>query len=157
MSIKQSVFYLLALSNHCVLIQIVNLPGHPSASWLVDGPHKYQPIKYWNAKHCLSFRNLQLQMKSKHAWSQRLYGRMLIKWDWPLICASIYFKINQQTYFPNNGKLPIYRVSGQISFPPNFCSMLSSIESLEEVFPDIATNFRNHDRLCDTLQCYYYY
>jgi len=49
-----------------------------------------------------------------------------------------------------NGKLPIDPTTREISFPPNFCQMQSSIQNVvHKVFPDITKNFKNHDWLCE--------
>lgn len=49
-----------------------------------------------------------------------------------------------------DGKLPIDPTTREISFPPNFCQMQSSIQNVvQKVFPDIANNFKNHDWLCE--------
>lgn len=49
-----------------------------------------------------------------------------------------------------DGKLPIDPVTAEISFPHQFCQMQSSIEDvIKNVFPNISTNFRNHNWLCE--------
>jgi len=49
-----------------------------------------------------------------------------------------------------NGKLSIDPTTREISFPPNFCQMQSSIQNVvQKVFPDITKNFKNHDWLCE--------
>ena len=48
-----------------------------------------------------------------------------------------------------NGKVPIYAVTNCISFPYSFCTVVPSTEQLiQNVFPQIATNYENHERLC---------
>jgi hypothetical protein len=47
-----------------------------------------------------------------------------------------------------NGTVPVDLESGRISLPPNYCRCLTSKEELiGNVFPDIATNYRNHNWL----------
>ncbi|XP_074096810.1 ATP-dependent DNA helicase pif1-like [Cotesia typhae] len=49
-----------------------------------------------------------------------------------------------------DGKLPVNPKSQEISFPQNFCQLQSSIEDLDnKVFPNIASNFKNHDWLSE--------
>ena len=48
-----------------------------------------------------------------------------------------------------NEKVPIDAVTECISFPSNFCTIVPSTEQLiQNVFPQIATNCKNHERLC---------
>lgn len=47
-----------------------------------------------------------------------------------------------------NGKVPVDLASGQISFPHNFCNLVTSEEELvEKFFPNIQTNYKNYDWL----------
>ena len=47
-----------------------------------------------------------------------------------------------------NEKVPIDAVTKCISFPSNFCTIVPSIEQLiQNVFPQIATNYENHEGL----------
>ena len=47
-----------------------------------------------------------------------------------------------------NGKVPIDAATKCISFPSNFCTIVASTEQLiQNVFPQIATNYENHERL----------
>lgn len=56
----------------------------------------------------------------------------------------------QQLLDIGDRKLPIDPTTREISFPPNFCQMQSSIQNVvENVFPDITNNFKNHDWLCE--------
>jgi hypothetical protein len=49
-----------------------------------------------------------------------------------------------------DGKIPVDPESSEISFPPNFCQLQSSIVDVEQkVFPDISRNFKNHNWLCE--------
>lgn len=49
-----------------------------------------------------------------------------------------------------NGKVPLDAETKCISFPANFCVMVPSIEELiQKVFPQIATNHKNHQWLCE--------
>lgn len=49
-----------------------------------------------------------------------------------------------------DGKLQFDPTTREISFPPNFCRMQSSIQNVaQEVFPDIENDFKNHDWLCE--------
>ncbi|XP_055910597.1 uncharacterized protein LOC129944961 [Eupeodes corollae] len=43
-----------------------------------------------------------------------------------------------------NGRVPVDKSSGLISFPPNFCNFVSSKDELiKKVFPDIIVNHKN--------------
>ena len=47
-----------------------------------------------------------------------------------------------------NGKVPIDAVTNCIPFPSNFCTVVPSTEQLiQNVFPQIATNYENHEQL----------
>ena len=47
-------------------------------------------------------------------------------------------------------KVPIVTVTKCISFPSNFCTIVPSTEQLiQNMFPQIATNCENHERLCE--------
>ena len=47
-----------------------------------------------------------------------------------------------------NEKVPIDAVTKCISFPTNVCTIVPSTEQLiQNVFPQIATNYENHERL----------
>ena len=47
-----------------------------------------------------------------------------------------------------NEKVPIDAVTKCISFPSNFCTIVPSTEQLiQNVFPQIATNYEDHERL----------
>lgn len=49
-----------------------------------------------------------------------------------------------------DGKFPIDPATNEITFPSNFCQMHSSIQDVEKkVFPNISTNFKNHNWLCE--------
>ena len=49
-----------------------------------------------------------------------------------------------------NGKVPIDLASGRIALPHNFCNLVTSKKELvEKVFPDIQTNYKNHDWLSE--------
>ena len=49
-----------------------------------------------------------------------------------------------------NEKVPIDEVIKCISFPSNFYTNVPSTEQLiQNVFPQIATNYKNHERLCE--------
>lgn len=49
-----------------------------------------------------------------------------------------------------NGKLPVDVTSGRISLPHSFCNLVNSTEELvEKVFPNIQTNYKNHDWLSE--------
>lgn len=49
-----------------------------------------------------------------------------------------------------NEKIPIDALTKCISFPSNFCVIVPSIEELiKNVFPRIATNYKNHEWLCE--------
>ena len=49
-----------------------------------------------------------------------------------------------------NGKVPIDAVTNCISFPSNFCTAVPCTEQLiQSVFPKIAINYENHERLCE--------
>lgn len=56
----------------------------------------------------------------------------------------------QQLLDMGDGKFPIDPESREISFPPNFCELQSSIQDVEKkVFPNISRNYKNHDWLCE--------
>ena len=47
-----------------------------------------------------------------------------------------------------NGKVPLDAVTNCILFPSNFCTVVPSTEQLiQNVFPQIAKNYENHERL----------
>ncbi|KAK1330344.1 hypothetical protein QTO34_010533 [Cnephaeus nilssonii] len=49
-----------------------------------------------------------------------------------------------------NGKVPVDLTSGQISLPRKFCNLVTSKEELvEKVFPNIQTNYKNHNWLSE--------
>jgi ATP-dependent DNA helicase PIF1 len=49
-----------------------------------------------------------------------------------------------------NGKVPVDRSSGLISLPHNFCNFVASKQNLiEKVFPNIQTNYKNHNWLSE--------
>jgi len=49
-----------------------------------------------------------------------------------------------------NGKVLVDLTSGRISLPHNFCNLVTSKEELvEKVFPNIQTNYKNHDWLSE--------
>ena len=51
-----------------------------------------------------------------------------------------------------NRKAPVDLTSGRISLPHNFCNLVMSKEELvEKVFPNIQTNYKNHDWLNEWL------
>ena len=51
-----------------------------------------------------------------------------------------------------NDKVPIDAVTKCISFPSNFCNFAPSTEQLiQNVFPQIATNYKTHERLCERV------
>ena len=52
-----------------------------------------------------------------------------------------------------NGKVPIIdAVTKCISFPANFCNIMSFTEQIiQNAFPYIATNYKNHEWLCESV------
>ncbi|KAG8239490.1 hypothetical protein J437_LFUL019013 [Ladona fulva] len=57
-------------------------------------------------------------------------------------------KFEKQLLCLGEGKFPSHPVTGLISFPEDFCEMLSPIqEVVDKVFPDILNNFQNHQWL----------
>ena len=49
-----------------------------------------------------------------------------------------------------NEKVPIDAVTKCISFPSNFCTIVSPTEQqIQNVFPQFATNYENHEPLCE--------
>nr|KAF6294145.1 hypothetical protein mPipKuh1_009743 [Pipistrellus kuhlii] len=47
-----------------------------------------------------------------------------------------------------NGKVPVDLTSGRISLPHTFCNLVTSKEELvEKIFPNIQTNYKNHNWL----------
>ena len=49
-----------------------------------------------------------------------------------------------------NGSVPVDRTNGLISFPPNFCNFVSTKnELINEVFPNIILNHKNHNWLSE--------
>ena len=54
----------------------------------------------------------------------------------------------QQLLLLGDGKLPCDPITNNISFPSGFCNMMSSLqETIDKVFPNISTNFSNHQWL----------
>lgn len=50
----------------------------------------------------------------------------------------------------SNGRVPVYESSRLISFPPNFCEILSSKDELiNNVFPNIIANHKNNKWLSE--------
>lgn len=46
--------------------------------------------------------------------------------------------------------MPVDLTTGRISLPHNFCSLVTSKEeSVEKVFPNVQTNYKNHDWLSE--------
>ena len=65
-------------------------------------------------------------------------------------------KMHHQPHFQNNywtmatKKIPIDAATKSISFLSNFCTIVPTTEQLiQNVFPQIATNYENHQRLCE--------
>lgn len=57
-------------------------------------------------------------------------------------------QFSQQLLNIGDGKHPIDAVTKEISFPPNFCKLTSSLSHLiTSVYPDIVNNYKNHDWL----------
>ena len=57
--------------------------------------------------------------------------------------------LSKQLLDNGNEKVPIDAVTKCISFPSNFCTIVPTTEQLiQNVFPQIATNYKNHERLC---------
>jgi ATP-dependent DNA helicase PIF1 len=51
-----------------------------------------------------------------------------------------------------NGEFPRDPTSNMISFPPDFCRVVSSVQEIVEntsIFPDIVNNYNNHKWLCE--------
>ncbi|XP_029173244.1 ATP-dependent DNA helicase pfh1-like [Nylanderia fulva] len=48
-----------------------------------------------------------------------------------------------------NGKVPVNLTSKQISLPHNFCNLVTSKDLVEQIFPNIQSNYKNHDWLSE--------
>ncbi|RCN39175.1 hypothetical protein ANCCAN_14900 [Ancylostoma caninum] len=56
----------------------------------------------------------------------------------------------EQLLLLGEGKFPVDPINDLISFPSDFCNVVTSLEELiNKVFPDIRDNFKNHKWLCD--------
>ncbi|RCN38503.1 hypothetical protein ANCCAN_15578 [Ancylostoma caninum] len=56
----------------------------------------------------------------------------------------------QQLLLPGDEKFPVDLINHLISFPSDFCNVVSSLDELiSKVFPDIRDNFRSHNWFCD--------
>lgn len=88
-------------------------------------------------------------LKASHLW--RHVQKLTLKTN-----MRVHLQRNASTIFSKqlldigNGKVPVDADTKYISFPLNFCVIVPSIEQLiQKVFPQIATNYKNHQWLCE--------
>jgi len=56
----------------------------------------------------------------------------------------------QQLLRIGDGKVPVEPTTKLITFPPNFCQLVTSLEELQiKVFPNLGANYKNHNWLCE--------
>ncbi|XP_073431693.1 ATP-dependent DNA helicase PIF1-like [Dendrobates tinctorius] len=89
-------------------------------------------------------------LKSSYLWIHAQKKTLTTNMRVHLMGNTTAHKFTHQLLCLGNDRFPTDSITGLISFPEDFCEMTSSVmELIDQGFPDICNNFKNHQWLCE--------